>query len=130
MADRRIPAASWFAREGASQRRLLFALFGIALAGLLWGAFALAKNLLGVAFILAGVAMLVLPGQGLLTILLGLGLTNFPGKYALEQRLVARPSVRWALDQIRQKAGRPPFRWVKPEDRASRGDRAFGRPRR
>ena len=64
---------------------------------------------LGVVFILAGLAMIVLPGQGVLTILIGLALTNFPGKYALEQRLVRRPAVSGALNWIRQKAGRPPL---------------------
>ena len=40
MADRRIPAASWFARQGDSQRKLLWALAAISLAGLLFGVFA------------------------------------------------------------------------------------------
>src|SRR3954470_16912544 len=40
-----------------------------------------AKNLLGLVLIVAGIAMLVLPGQGLLTIVVGVVLMNFPGKY-------------------------------------------------
>jgi hypothetical protein len=51
------------------------------------------KNTLGIGLILAGLAMLVLPGQGLLTLLIGLMLTDFPGKYALEKRLVGQPGV-------------------------------------
>jgi hypothetical protein len=65
------------------------------------------KNLLGLVFVLAGVAMLVLPGQGILTILIGLMLMNFPGKRGLEQRLVQQPSVWRAINWIRSKAHQP-----------------------
>ena len=54
--------------------------------------------------------MLVLPGQGTVTILIGLALTNFPGKYALEQRIVCQPAVAKTLNRIRQLGGVPPFR--------------------
>ena len=67
------------------------------------------KNLVGVVFVLAGIAMLVLPGQGLLTILIGLLLLDFPGKRALERRLVARPALRAFLDGMRRKRGKPPL---------------------
>jgi len=70
----------------------------------------LGKNLLGVVFVLAGVLMLVLPGQGLLTILIGLLLIDFPGKRALEARLIRRPGLRALLDRLRAKRGRPPLR--------------------
>jgi len=53
--------------------------------------------------------MLVLPGQGLLTILLGVTLVNFPGKYALERRIVSRPSVANTLNRIREAVGRNPL---------------------
>lgn len=76
---------------------------------LLWAAVMVAKNLLGAALIAAGIAMLVLPGQGLLTILMGLALTNFPGKFTLERRFVRVPSVGRALNRIRSAAGRPPL---------------------
>ncbi len=74
-----------------------------------WSVIAIAKNLLGVVLILAGLAMILLPGQGVLTILIGLALTNFPGKFALERRIVQRPSVSSALNRIRHLAGRPPL---------------------
>jgi hypothetical protein len=67
------------------------------------------KNLLGAVFALAGVAMLLLPGQGLLTILIGLLLLEFPGKRALERRLVARPGIKAFLDRIRARGGKPPL---------------------
>src|SRR4029450_2638894 len=69
----------------------------------------LGKNLLGVLVVLAGVAMLLLPGQGLLTIALGLMLLHVPGKGRLERRLVQRPVVWRALNWIRAKAHRPPL---------------------
>lgn len=67
----------------------------------------LGKNLLGLVFVLAGVAMLVLPGQGLLTVMIGLMLMDFPGKRALEWRLVQQPAVWRALNWIRAHAHQP-----------------------
>lgn len=64
------------------------------------------KNLLGVIFILLGVLMLVLPGQGLLTIIIGLVLLEFPGKYRVERWAVNRPTVLGAINWIRTKAGK------------------------
>ena len=72
-------------------------------------AVSIARNTLGVVFLAAGLAMLVLPGQGLLTIFVALVLLQFPGKLRLERWLVAKPAVRRPLDGIRRKAGRPPL---------------------
>jgi hypothetical protein len=66
------------------------------------------KNAVGLTLILAGIAMLVLPGQGLLTLLIGLMLTDFPGKYALERRIVGQPGVLRAVNWLRQRAGHGP----------------------
>ena len=74
-----------------------------------WLTVSILKNVLGAVLILAGVAMLVLPGQGLLAILVGVMLANFPGKYALERRIIGRPAVSNAVNRIRESAGRPPF---------------------
>lgn len=65
------------------------------------------KNILGVIFILAGLAMLVLPGQGVLTMLLGIMLMNFPGKLALERYFIRQPTVFKALNWMRARANRP-----------------------
>ncbi|GAB4160411.1 MAG: hypothetical protein Tsb009_37720 [Planctomycetaceae bacterium] len=67
------------------------------------------KNLLGGIFILAGIAMLVLPGQGILSILIGISLLNFPGKRALEFWLIRQPGVLKAVNWIRAKADRSPL---------------------
>lgn len=67
------------------------------------------KNLLGWLLVLAGILMLVLPGQGLLTILMGLILCDFPGKYRLERRLATAPGVLRAVNWLRRRAGHPPL---------------------
>lgn len=69
------------------------------------------KNIVGTVFIALGFAMLFLPGQGLLTMFVGILLLNFPGKYRLERWLIRRPSVRNAANWLRHKAGRPPLRF-------------------
>ncbi|MBA6417405.1 hypothetical protein H4J50_15435 [Colwellia sp. 6M3] len=53
--------------------------------------------------------MLVLPGQGLITMLIGLSLIPFPGKHKLEKNILARKSVRSSLNWIRTKAKKDPF---------------------
>lgn len=72
-----------------------------------WLVLTILKNILGVALVAAGLAMLVLPGQGLLTMLIGVTLVNFPGKFALERRIVSRPSMAKTLNRIRDVARRP-----------------------
>jgi len=65
------------------------------------------KNLLGLIFIIAGLAMLFLPGQGFITILIGIMMLNFPGKLAMERRIVQQPTVLRAINWMRTKANRP-----------------------
>ena len=67
------------------------------------------KNLAGFVLVIAGILMLVLPGQGLLTLLAGLLLMNFPGKYQMERRLLNIRAVRRAVNWIRRKGGAPEF---------------------
>lgn len=67
------------------------------------------KNIIGAVFLVSGLVMLVLPGQGLLTILIGLVLMDFPGKRRLERRLVQNRSIISAVNYIRTKAKRPPL---------------------
>jgi hypothetical protein len=68
-----------------------------------------AKNVIGVILAIAGLAMLFLPGQGLITLLIAVTLVDFPGKTRLERRLIANDSVLGALNWIRKRAGKPPF---------------------
>jgi len=67
------------------------------------------RNVLGVILIVAGVAMLVAPGQGILTLLVGIGLTSLPGKRRLELYMIRRPVVLQSVNWIRSRAGRPPL---------------------
>lgn len=67
------------------------------------------KNVFGVLFLLAGLIMLVTPGQGILSILVGLSLLNFPGKRKLEQRIIANARIERVLNALRAKAGKPPL---------------------
>lgn len=69
----------------------------------------LGKNVLGAVLLLMGVAMLFLPGQGLLTILLGLSLVDFPGKRSLQLRLLRTAGVRRSVDWMRAKADKAPL---------------------
>jgi hypothetical protein len=71
--------------------------------------FVIAKNLLGIVLVLAGLVMLVVPGQGLLTIVVGVVLVDFPGKYHLERWLAMRRGVWEAINWLRKTAGREPL---------------------
>ena len=69
----------------------------------------IAKNVLGYILIITGLIMFVTPGQGILTLLMGLVLINFPGKRDLELKIVAIPAVRRSLNWIRKKANKEPL---------------------
>lgn len=68
-----------------------------------------AKNLLGVVLVILGILMSLpgVPGQGILTILLGVMLLDFPGKQNLEYRLVSRPKVLSTINNLRHKFDKP-----------------------
>jgi hypothetical protein len=74
----------------------------------------LARNSLASILLLAGVAMLVLPGQGLLTILIAVGISTFPGKYRLERAIMRQPGVFRAANWIRARYHRTPI--IHPDD--------------
>ncbi len=67
------------------------------------------KNAIGAVFVAAGLVMLLLPGQGLLTLLVGLMIMNYPGKFALERWLILRPYVLPAVNRLRVRQGYPPL---------------------
>ena len=70
-----------------------------------------AKNVLGFVLVVLGVVMAVpgVPGPGVLSVLLGIMLLDFPGKRALETRIVSRPRVNSALNALRARFGKPPL---------------------
>jgi archaellum biogenesis protein FlaJ (TadC family) len=69
------------------------------------------KNVFGVVLVLVGIVLSIpgVPGQGVLTILVGLMLTDIPGVRTLERWIVRNGAVKRALDGVRQKFGKPPI---------------------
>lgn len=69
------------------------------------------KNILGVFLVALGVVLSLpgVPGQGLLTILLGIMLLDFPGRDRLEQKLLSKPSIVNTINRLRQRFGKPPL---------------------
>jgi len=65
----------------------------------------LLRNVLGGLFVLIGIVLLFLPGQGLITIILGLLLMQFPGKYRLERWLIRKPGLLKTVNWLRIKRG-------------------------
>lgn len=75
-----------------------------------WGA-VLAKNIFGVFLILLGIVLSLpgVPGQGVLTILLGLIMVDIPGKRPLEAKIINRPTILAAVNDLRAKYNKPPL---------------------
>jgi hypothetical protein len=75
-----------------------------------WTAFLL-KNLLGILLVVLGgiMSLPVVPGPGILMLVLGAMLLDFPGKRRLEQWLVRRATVLRAMNRLRQRYGKPPL---------------------
>ena len=77
---------------------------------LIWYIVLVFKNLIGYSLILGGIMMLVLPGQGLFTIIIGLMMSNYPGKYSLEKKFIAIPTILKSINWLRRKSNKPPIR--------------------
>lgn len=67
------------------------------------------KNVVGAIFLFAGFLMLFLPGQGVLTMLIGLSLIEFPGKRRLEAKIVGQSTVLSTINAMRAKFDKPPL---------------------
>ncbi len=64
------------------------------------------KNIVGYILIVLGFIMLFIPGQGLLSITLGLFFINFPGKKKLEYKFFSNKKISGVINSIRRRAGR------------------------
>ena len=66
------------------------------------------KNIGGLLLVALGVVLSLpgVPGQGLLTVLLGIMLLDFPGRHRLEQKLLSRPSIVNAINKLRARFGK------------------------
>lgn len=69
------------------------------------------KNILGVILVALGIVLSLpgVPGQGLLTVLLGVMLLDFPGRDRLEQKLLSKPSIVNTINRLRGRFGKPPL---------------------
>jgi len=69
------------------------------------------RNVAGVLLVLLGLVMALpgIPGQGVLTMIVGLTMIDFPGKRELERRLIGRPHVLRAINRLRARFGRAPL---------------------
>ena len=76
----------------------------------LWLVSTIIKNILGYTLIIGGILMLFLPGQGLFTIFVGLLLSNYPGKFYLERKLIAMPKIYKTVNWLRNKSNQPPLK--------------------
>ncbi len=75
-----------------------------------WGAVIL-KNILGVILVILGIILSLpgVPGQGVLTILLGLIMLDIPGKRPIEARIIKRPTILAAVNDLRARYNKPPL---------------------
>jgi len=67
------------------------------------------KNILGVGLVIVGIAMLVLPGQGVIVILIGVLLLDFPGKKRLECWLISKGPILKFANWMRRTAHKSPL---------------------
>jgi len=75
-----------------------------------WGAVVL-KNILGVILVIVGIILSLpgVPGQGILTILIGLIMIDIPGKRPFEARIIKRPTILAAVNDLRARYNKPPL---------------------
>ncbi|MBM4375895.1 MAG: hypothetical protein FJ095_12480 [Deltaproteobacteria bacterium] len=80
-------------------------------------AYLLAKNLLGLVLLAAGVVMALpgVPGQGLLTLLVGIFLLDVPGKRRFERALLRRGHLLTTINRIRARFEQAPLVVDEPE---------------
>jgi len=75
----------------------------------------IARNLFGAILLLLGLVMLVTPGPGLIAVLAGVLLMDFPGKRRLEMWVIRRPGLLMAINWFRMRRGRPPLMVWSPQ---------------
>ena len=91
--------SDYFIKKNNSEFRSNYPIF--------WLVSIIIKNLVGYTLIVGGILMLVLPGQGLFTIFVGLMLSNYPGKFYIERKFIAIPSILRAINLLRKKSNTP-----------------------
>ncbi len=94
--------SDYFINQNASKFKSNYPIF--------WLISVIIKNLIGYTLIIGGILMLVLPGQGLFTILIGLMLSNYPGKFYIEKKFIAMPNILKTINWLRKKSDQPPIK--------------------
>lgn len=69
------------------------------------------RNIIGFLLLTAGIAMLFLPGQGIITMIVGIGVMSFPYKQYLLYRITRPASIQTTMNWIRKKTGKTSFIW-------------------
>ncbi len=82
-----LPNSSWFTRWGVT----------------------IVKNVAGAILVILGIAMLIGPGQGILSILSGLIMMDIPGKRPLEAKIIKRPAILAAANNLRSRYKKEPL---------------------
>ena len=95
----RIPPDYFIREQNAPEKRSVLKLFLLII-----------KNCAGFILLICGIAMLVLPGQGILTILIAVVIMDFPGKRKLERRLISYPYVLKTVNRMRKHANHKPLK--------------------
>lgn len=69
------------------------------------------KNLLGLLLVLVGILLSLpgVPGQGMLTVVIGVMLVDLPGKRRFERRVIGHPRVLAGVNRLRARFRRPPL---------------------
>ncbi len=65
------------------------------------------KNFIGAVLLLLGFIMLFTPGQGLITLFIGMLFLNFPGKYRLEKRIIRQKNIFSWMNRLRSRFNKP-----------------------
>lgn len=65
------------------------------------------RGIIGAVLILMGLAMLIIPGPGLVTLLVGISIASFPGKRRLLRFIASREAVYSSLNWMRGRHGQP-----------------------
>lgn len=69
-------------------------------------AIAVFRNLIAFVLLVAGITMLITPGQGLLTIFVSFLVADFPKKYSIEKRLILQRYILRTINWIRRRRGK------------------------
>lgn len=74
-----------------------------------WLIIIIIKNVVGFFLLIGGLIMLVLPGQGIITVIISLILLDYPGKSHLERKFALNKKVFPKLNWLREKAKTEPL---------------------